>query len=90
MYSNMFDSTKFREEMSQYLADHPKDMQSWCNTMMNNPQAMQSMHDMMGHGMMGSMMGGMSNMSGMGGMNSKLNQGSMGGGMGNMSNMMHP
>ena len=51
MYSNMFDSTMYRKEMSEYFADHPDAMKSWCDTMMNNPRAMQMMHDMMGHGM---------------------------------------
>lgn len=56
MYSKMFDSTQYREEMSRYLVDHP--------------QAMQTMQRMMGHDMMGGMTHGMSmwNMSGMGNM----------------------
>lgn len=76
MYSSMFDSTKYREEMSQYLAEHPSVLQSWCDTMMNNPNAMRTMHNMMGgmmgHGMM------MGNMSGMGDMSHHNATGDMG------------
>lgn len=73
MYSNMFDSTQYREEMSQYLAEHPEVLKTWCETMMNNPYAMQTMQNMMGHGMMGGMsMGGM-----MGGMMHGMNMSGM-------------
>ena len=98
MYSGMFDSSKFRDEMSQYLADHPEAMKSWCNTMMNNPHAMQTMQNMMGQGMMGGMMIHGMNISSMNGMmnQNKTQESTMGmqgmSGMGNMSsmgNMMH-
>ena len=88
MYSSMFDSTKSREEMSQYLAEHPEAMKSWCNTMMDNPKAMKAMQDMMDHGMMDGMgmMGhnktqgtshGMGDMSGMNDMGNTDNMGKM-------------
>jgi hypothetical protein len=47
--------------MPQYLAEHPSALRTWRDTMMHNPKAMQTMHDMMGHGMM------MGNVSGMNG-----------------------
>ena len=80
MYSSLFDSTKYKEEMSQYLAVHPSVMQSWCNTMMNNPEAMKTMQNIMGHGIMGHGMMGNTSMNNMSGMSS----------MNNMSGMMHP
>ena len=81
MYSSLFDSTKYKEEMSQYLAEQPSVMQSWCNTMMRNPEAMKTMQTIMSHGMLdgmlGSMMMGNTSMNNMSGMN-------------NMNSMMHP
>ena len=91
MYSSMFNSTQYREEMSQYLAEHPSMMQSWSNTMMNNPQAMQTMMNNPQHlQLMQKMMGNFSTSGkgGMGMMNYNSTKGTYG--MGNMSNMMHP
>jgi len=83
MYSSTFDSTQYREEMSQYLSEHPEVLRSWCETMMNNPYAVQTMQNMMSHGMMGGMGNGM-----MGGMGNGM-MGGMGNGM-NMSGMGMP
>ncbi len=94
MYSSMFDSTQYREEMSQYLSEHPSAMEYWRNTMMNNPLHQQMMSGMMSGSGMGSM-GGMSNQGAMGGMgsmgmNHNMTSGGMGmqsGGMGSMGGM---
>ena len=80
VYSSMFDSSKFREEMSEYLAQNPQMMYDWCYTMMNNPHAMQTMMNNPQHlQMMQKMMGNFTAKGGMG----------MMGNMSGMGNMMH-
>jgi len=84
MYSGMFGNSQYRQEMSEYLAQNPRVMYDWCNTMMNNPQHLQLMQKIMGNF-------SISGKGGMGMMNYNSTKGTYGmGNMGNMGNMMHP